>query len=347
MFSKSVINKVVKLADRVGAEPAALLAVADVESGGVPEWDVKGTKRPAIRFEGHYFYKRLKGDKLAAAVAAGLANPKVGGVKNPAAYGARYAFLERAAKIDAKAAYESTSWGLGQVMGAHWKKLGFKSVDEMVNLASSGVDGQIEVMARFIEKFGLADELKGHQWAAFAKAYNGPAYKTNRYDTKMAAAYKNYTKVLGGFVTSEGVPVNGNDTVKQYQKDLKRLGFYKGSVDGVSGSQTKAAVKAFQKANGLVADGVYGKMTDEAVDRAIAALDRSGGDTAVKTGTGVTGTGAVVDIIKEQTDQLQSVSQYSHLITYAVIAFVVAGVALTMFGLWKKYKAGMASEGTV
>lgn len=347
MFNKDTITKVSAMAVKAGVEPAAVLAVAEVESAGVTAWRVNGKDLPPIRFEGHYFHKRLKGDKLAAAVAAGLASPKVGGVKNPASYGARYALLDRAVKIDKKAAYESTSWGLGQVMGANWKKLGFKSVEELVETASAGVDGQIEVMARYIEKFGLADELKGHQWAKFAAGYNGSGYKSNRYDTKMAAAYKNYTKVLAGAVTSEGVPDGGNSTVKQYQKDLKRLGFYAGDVDGIAGAKTKAAVKAFQKANGLVADGVYGKMTDEAVDRAIAALDASGGDTAVKTGTGVTGTGAVVDIIKEQTDQLQSVSQYSHLITYAVIAFVILGVGLTMFGLWKKYKAGMASEGTV
>lgn len=346
MFSSAIISKVKDLAARIDVDPAALLAVAEVESAGVAEWSVNGDKRPPIRFEGHYFYKRLSGSKLKAAVAAGLASPKVGGVKNPGSYGARYALLERAAKIDRKAAYESTSWGLGQVMGAHWKKLGYGSVDEMVNTAGT-VDGQIEIMARYIQKFGLVDELQTKGWQSFADQYNGPASRKNRYGEKIAAAYKNYVKVLAGAVTADGVPDGGNATVKQYQKDLKRLGFYKGVVDGVAGRQTIAAVKAFQKSKGLVSDGKYGKMTDEAVDRAIAALDRSGGDTAVKTGTGVTGTGAVVDIIKEQTDQLQSVSQYSHLITYAVIAFVVAGVALTMFGLWKKYKAGMASEGTV
>ena len=346
MFSAAVITKVKKTAVEIGVQPAALLAVGEVESAGVTEWNVNGHKRPPIRFEGHYFYKRLKGDKLKAAVAAGLANPKAGAVKNPASYSARYSMLERAAHIDHDAAYESTSWGLGQVMGAHWKKLGYKSVDEMVNHTNT-VDGQIAIMAKYIQKFGLVDELQTKGWQSFADQYNGPASRKNRYGEKIAAAYKNYVKVLAGNVTDKGVPDGGNATVKTYQKDLKRLGFYTGAIDGLPGRQTIAAVKAFQKANGLVADGKYGKMTDEAVDRAIAALDRSGGDTAVKTGTGVTGTGAVVDIIKEQTDQLQSVSQYSHLITYAVIAFVVAGVALTMFGLWKKYKAGMASEGTV
>lgn len=346
MFNTATITKVKAIADDLGVEAAALLAVAEVESAGVSEWKVSGKNRPPIRFEGHYFYRKLKGDKLKAAVAAGLANPNVGGVKNPASYSARYGLLERAAKIDHAAAYESTSWGLGQVMGAHWKKLGYRSVDEMVNTANT-VDGQIAIMAKYIQKFGLVDELQTKGWQSFADQYNGPASRKNRYGEKIAAAYKNYVKVLAGAVTDNGVPDGGNATVKQYQKDLKRLGFYAGAVDGIAGRQTIAAVKAFQKANGLVADGKYGKMTDEAVDRAIAALDRSGGDTAVKTGTGVTGTGAVVDIIKEQTDQLQSVAQYSHLITYAVIAFVILGVGLTMFGLWKKYKAGMASEGTV
>lgn len=338
MFTSAVIAKVKKTAANINVEPAALLAVGEVESAGVTEWAVGSSKRPPIRFEGHYFYKRLKGDKLKAAVAAGLANPNAGAVKNPGSYGARYALLERAAKIDHKAAYESTSWGLGQVMGAHWKKLGYGSVDEMVNTAGT-VDGQIEIMARYIQKFGLVDELQTKGWQSFADQYNGPASRKNRYGEKIAAAYKNYVKVLAGAVTADGVPDGGNATVKQYQKNLKRLGFYKGVVDGVAGRQTIAAVKAFQKANGLVADGKYGKMTDEAVDRAIAALDRAGGDTAVKTGTGVTGTGAVVDIVKEQTDQLQSVAEYSHLITYAVIALVVLGVGLTLYGLYKKYKA--------
>lgn len=338
MFTSAVIAKVKKTAANINVEPAALLAVAEVESAGVAEWSVNGDKRPPIRFEGHYFHKRLSGSKLKAAVAAGLASPKVGGVKNPGSYGARYALLERAAKIDRKAAYESTSWGLGQVMGAHWKKLGFASVEQLVAMADS-VDGQIDIMARYIQKFGLVDELQEKGWKSFASQYNGPAYKKNRYDTKMAAAYAAYSKKLKGFVTSDGVPADGNDVVKVIQRDLKRLKFYAGTVDGIDGPKTRAAVKAFQKANGLVADGKYGKMTDEAVDRAIAALDRAGGDTAVKTGTGVTGTGAVVDIVREQTDQLQSVAEYSHLITYAVIALVVLGVGLTLWGLWKKYKA--------
>ena len=42
---------------------------------------------------------------------------------------------------------------------------------------------------------------------------------------------------------------------------LNALGYDCGSVDGIFGSKTYAAVLAFQKANGLVADGIVGSLT--------------------------------------------------------------------------------------
>jgi peptidoglycan hydrolase-like protein with peptidoglycan-binding domain len=49
--------------------------------------------------------------------------------------------------------------------------------------------------------------------------------------------------------------------VKQLQERLKDKGFNPGSIDGVFGLGTKAAVRAFQKANDLEADGVVGQKT--------------------------------------------------------------------------------------
>lgn len=49
--------------------------------------------------------------------------------------------------------------------------------------------------------------------------------------------------------------------VTQIQTKLKRWGYYKGNIDGIYGSQTLAAVKLFQKKNGLVVDGIAGKNT--------------------------------------------------------------------------------------
>ena len=53
--------------------------------------------------------------------------------------------------------------------------------------------------------------------------------------------------------------------VKEVQRRLKLWGYYNGSVDGVFGAGTRAAVIAFQKKNGLTADGVVGKSTYRAL----------------------------------------------------------------------------------
>ena len=49
--------------------------------------------------------------------------------------------------------------------------------------------------------------------------------------------------------------------VTQIPTKLKRWGYYSGNVDGIYGSQTVAAVKKFQKKNGLTVDGIAGKNT--------------------------------------------------------------------------------------
>ncbi len=97
-------------------EPAALLAVCHVESGGKVFARVGGRQEPLIRFEGHYFDRRLSAEKRRRARREGLASPKAGAVANPRTQAGRWALLKRAEAIDHRAARESISWGLGQVM---------------------------------------------------------------------------------------------------------------------------------------------------------------------------------------------------------------------------------------
>ena len=79
--------------------------------------------------------------------------------------------------------------------------------------------------------------------------------------------------------------------VSQLQTDLKQLGYYYAEITGNFGEKTEAAVKAFQKAKGLTADGVAGTKTLNAI---AAAVDKAGGSSSGSSSTnmklGSTGT---------------------------------------------------------
>ena len=75
------------------------------------------------------------------------------------------------------------------------------------------------------------------------------------------------TETAQGAVCAAAVLRQGSrgGEVKEVQRRLKQWGYYSGSVDGVFGAGTKNAVIAFQKKNGLKADGVVGKSTYQAL----------------------------------------------------------------------------------
>ncbi len=50
--------------------------------------------------------------------------------------------------------------------------------------------------------------------------------------------------------------------IKQRQMNLKYLKFYSKGIDGIEGKGTKQAYRDFQKAYGLVVDGIYGTKTN-------------------------------------------------------------------------------------
>ena len=76
-------------------------------------------------------------------------------------------------------------------------------------------------------------------------------YSSSARSTSTAAAHIGTTLQLG----SEG------SAVRTLQTKLKSLGYYTGSVDGSYGTGTQDAVKDFQKANGIKADGKAGATT--------------------------------------------------------------------------------------
>ena len=77
---------------------------------------------------------------------------------------------------------------------------------------------------------------------------------------------------------------SSGDAVVTLQKKLKQWGYYAGAVDGVFGSRTEAAVRLFQRKNGLTADGIVGAKTAAALGMTL-----SGGSADAKTEAGGSG----------------------------------------------------------
>ena len=69
------------------------------------------------------------------------------------------------------------------------------------------------------------------------------------------------------------------DDVKKIQTVLKKWGYYNGAVDGIFGNGTLSAVKAFQKKNGLVVDGIVGPKTAAAMGITLGGGSSSGAST--------------------------------------------------------------------
>ena len=267
MFSRQTAAEIEKAAKEFGLEPAALLAIAEIESAGQVFAKVDGRNEPLIRFEGHYFDRRLTGDQQERARAAGLASPNAGDIANPRGQAARWQLLGQAAAIDHRAAYESTSWGLGQVMGAHWQWLGFADVDALVTEARSGAAGQARLMARYLDKAGLTDPLNGHDWEAVGHGYNGPGFRKNNYHVKLAEAYRRQIEGPAPGDLTMNVGSRG-ELVTELQEALVALG-YPVDTDGIFGPGTGAAVKKFQADHGLAADGIAGERTQAAIRKAL------------------------------------------------------------------------------
>ncbi len=66
----------------------------------------------------------------------------------------------------------------------------------------------------------------------------------------------------------------GSD-VRTVQQKLKNWGYYGGEIDGIFGPQTTAAVKSFQRKNGLTVDGIVGRETYAALGMTVPASSGS------------------------------------------------------------------------
>jgi hypothetical protein len=174
----------------IGVGEDEIHAVLDVEAAGTG-FDSKG--RPKMLFEPHVFWRELgPGPKRDRAAAEGLAYPRW----KPGAYPKdSYPRLIKAMAIDEEAALRSASWGLGQIMGFNARAAGFPSAKAMVLAFMDDEEAHLRAMIRFIVTNKLDDELRRHDWAGFARGYNGPGFAKNGYDKKLAASFARWQKI--------------------------------------------------------------------------------------------------------------------------------------------------------
>lgn len=188
-MEKLTFEDIKKAAAYLQVEPCALKAVVEVESGGsgfLPDGRVK------ILFEGHVFWRELaKRDlnpELLAREHPGIIHPKWDKSKYKGG-AAEWDRLETAISIHREAALCSASYGLFQIMGFNYRLCNSATVEDFVETQRMGESAQLGGFCCFMKSQGLPLFLLGHDWAGFARRYNGPGYAANGYDAKLRAAY--------------------------------------------------------------------------------------------------------------------------------------------------------------
>lgn len=189
-------------AEQLGIDVASIRAVDEVESRGsgfLPDGRVR------ILFERHKFHAFTKGQF--SAEHPDISNPKAGGYGKGGEH--QYARFSKAFQLDPDAAMRSASWGRYQIMGFNFKAAGFDNVGQFVDAMKVSEGSQLIAFVNVIKSWGLTGELRNKDWAGFARQYNGAAYKKNKYDTKMAAAYEKFKAAPRQFNTISDVSVTG------------------------------------------------------------------------------------------------------------------------------------------
>lgn len=190
----------INFAQMYNLELACVKAVNELESNG------KGflaSGKPKILFEGHVFWRELNKRGI---------NPEQYANQNTASVlyktwtrnyylggDAEHTRLHKAIQINDNPAFKeaancAASWGCFQIMGFNALPIGYQSIEEFIHKMHRSENDHLTAFGMFLNKNNLIPFLQQKRWADFAYRYNGAGYKANKYDEKLANAYKKYSK---------------------------------------------------------------------------------------------------------------------------------------------------------
>lgn len=187
MSKKLTPVDITRAARTLDVQEAAIRAILTVEA---PRGGFQDDGQAVILFEPHKFSQYTNGrfDKSHPDLSYPVWRP---GAYGP--YSAQHPKLQRAAALDRDAALRATSWGIPQILGNNWKKVGAASLQDFINQMLRSEGSQLDLMVAFIRSDReLWDALKRRDWKTVARKYNGTAYAKNQYDVKLANAHRQH-----------------------------------------------------------------------------------------------------------------------------------------------------------
>lgn len=179
----------------LNVEVSAIMAVAQVEAGGRKGFATDG--RPIIRYELHIFHRLTKGIYYKTHPHLSQPTFKDGNPYHTGKQPDEWVFVylamllrDRAGRRRYSEAWQSTSWGMFQIMGFNYKEAGWSSLESFVADMFKSEEYHLKAFVGFCKEKNLVKYIKDRNWADFAYYYNGPSYKLNKYDEKMEEYYR-------------------------------------------------------------------------------------------------------------------------------------------------------------
>lgn len=167
---------------RLAVDVSKIKAIAAVEAAGAGFQ----AGMPKILPEPHRFSKLTRGRFDASHPT--LSYRRWGARPYPKFQADRYALLLEMIDLDPWAGFQAVSYGKFQLLGEHFATCGYPTPWHFAFAQAFDEATQLKCFEAFIKANGILNPLRAGMWAEVARRYNGPAYRKNQYDVKLAQA---------------------------------------------------------------------------------------------------------------------------------------------------------------